>query len=48
MKKEYEEPCDNDGKLCDWVWDDDSTTSDLYCIKCGRYRDWSKEERMEI
>lgn len=46
----YEDPCDHDGTSCDWVCEDrydvngDLEAWDLYCDKCYRYRDWSREE----
>lgn len=44
-----EEPCD-DELPCTWMSDEffdengDLESWDLFCTKCGRYRDWSKEE----
>jgi hypothetical protein len=50
-KTQYEEPCSHDNQPCTWdsdyfysVEEDDEMRSDLFCIKCGRFRDWSKEE----
>ena len=49
---EYEKSCDHDGKACIWLNNDfpdidDSPTWDSFCIKCSRYRDWSKDEYIE-
>ena len=44
-----EEPCD-DGKPCDWACEEvyaengELESWDLYCTKCGRDRDWTKDE----
>lgn len=49
MTDQFEEPCD-DGKPCTWMSDEffnengELESWDLFCTKCGRYRDWSKEE----
>ena len=46
----YEEPCQYDGQACLWVGEEfydangEVECFDLYCDKCFRYRDWSKEE----
>jgi hypothetical protein len=46
----FEEPCANDGKPCCWVSEEFFDANgevecwDLYCDKCFRYRDWSKDE----
>ncbi len=30
-----------------WVWDDQEWHSDVYCLNCHVYRDWSIEESEE-
>lgn len=52
-KSNTEEPC-IDGHPCEWFseeWYDthgDIERTDLYCDRCGRWRDWSKDEMEEI
>jgi len=49
-KIEYEEPCEVDGKACKWIVDElldpdngKLMTWDMYCSKCGRWRNWNKQ-----
>jgi hypothetical protein len=49
--REIEEPCEEDGKPCDFTgseeWYDENgemESWDVFCWKCCRWRDWSKEE----
>jgi len=50
---QYEDPCAHDGKPCTWMseefYDADGEIDmwDLFCTKCGNYRNWSKEELPE-
>lgn len=47
----WEAPCETDGQACDWtseefVGDDEDPADapwDMFCSKCGRWRDWSKD-----
>lgn len=40
--------CERDDRPCDWALEEFSTDDtgpwDLYCEKCGRWRDWSLDE----
>lgn len=37
-----EEPCDEDGKACNWIWCCE-ICNNIYCNKCYRDRDFNKE-----
>lgn len=53
INKKIESPCDIDSKSCQWEcveWFDDYGSLELWdlcCVKCNRFRDWSKKEFKE-